>query len=81
MLYFSKFLVAKNSMNNREEKYYDFLSKSFCLTVPESFVGNPSVLYFRKLPVAKNFRIRRGSGVSRFCVEILLCHSAKKFRR
>ena len=60
MLYFSKFLVAKNSMNNREGKYYGFLSKSFCLTVTEKFVVNPSVLCFRKFPVAKSFWIRRG---------------------
>ena len=57
-----------------------FLRKSFCLTVPENFVGNPSVLYFRKLPEAKNFRIRSG-GASGFSVLFFLYHSAKKLHR
>ena len=64
MLYFSKFLVAKNSMNNREGKYYDFLSKSFCLTITKKFVGNTSVLCFRKFPVAKKFLDKKGGGWS-----------------
>ena len=60
MLYFSKFLVAKNSMNNREGKYHDFLSKSFCLTVTEKFVGNTSALCFRKFPMTKKFMDKKG---------------------
>ena len=40
--------------------YVDFLSKNFCLTVPKSSGGNPSVLCFRKFPVAKNFLYKRG---------------------
>ena len=40
--------------------------------------GNPSVLFFRKLPVVKRLRIREG-GVSRYSVEIFLPDSAKIF--
>ena len=79
MLYFSKFLVAKNSTNNREGKYYDFLSKSFCLTVTEKFVGNTSALCFSKIPVAKNFWIRRGGGASRLSVENFFVSQCQKF--
>ena len=80
MLYFRKLLVARKFMDKREGEYHDFPSKIFCLTVPEKFVGDPSVLCFRKLPVTKSFWIRRG-GVARFSVEFFLCHSAEKFRR
>ena len=45
-----------------------FSVEFFCLTVPKIFAGNPSVLCFRKLPVAKKFMDNRG-GVSRFSVE------------
>ena len=40
---------------------------------------NPSVLCFRKFPVAKKFMHKRG-GVSRFSVEIFLSHSPEKVR-
>ena len=39
------------------------------------------MLYFRKIPVAKNFTDKRGGGVSRFSVEDFLSHSAEKIRR
>ena len=42
---------------------------------------NPSVLCFRKLPVAKKFMDKRGGGgVSRFSVENFFSHSAENFR-
>ena len=41
---------------------------------------NPSVLCFRKFPVAKNFMDKRGV-VSRFSVENFLSHRAEIFRR
>ena len=40
---------------------------------------NPSVLCFRKFPVAKKFVDKKG-GVSRFCVDSFLSHSAEKSR-
>ena len=44
--------------------------------------AKPSVLCFKKSTVAKIFMDKRGGGgVSRFCVEIFLSHSAEKFRR
>ena len=54
------------------------------LPVTKKFVVNTCVLCFRKFPVAKKFMDRKGGGgggVSRFSVEILLCHIAEKFRR
>ena len=39
---------------------FDFRSKFFCLTLPKMFFGEPSVLCFRKLPVAKKFFDKRG---------------------
>ena len=39
---------------------------SFCLTLPKSFVGNPSVLCFRKVVVAKKFMDKGEGEVSRF---------------
>ncbi len=39
---------------------------------------NPSVLCFRKVPVAKSFWIREG-GVSSFSVEIFSSHIAENF--
>ena len=41
---------------------------------------NPSVLCFRKIPVAKKF-LDKGGGVSNFCVESFLSHSAERFRK
>ena len=42
---------------------------------------NPSVLGFKKFPVAKKFMDKRGGGVSRFSIEIFLFHSAENFPR
>ena len=42
------------------ELCHDFVSMFFCLTVPRNFVENPSVMCFRKFPVAKKFEDRRG---------------------
>ena len=39
------------------------------------------MLCFRKFPVAKKFRDKRGGGVSRFSVENFLSHSPESFRR
>ena len=52
LLCFRKFLLSKTVRDKRGGGYHDFLSKIFCLTVPKNFVGNPSVLCFRKFPVA-----------------------------
>ena len=47
MLCFSKFPVAKNSMD-RKRGYLIFPSDSFCLTVPNSFVGETFRAVFQK---------------------------------
>ncbi len=41
---------------------------------------NPSLLFFRKIPVAKKILDKSG-GVSRFSVGEFLSHSAENFRR
>ena len=41
MLHLRKFPVAKNSMDNKGGGYQDFPSKFFCLTMPETFAGEP----------------------------------------
>ena len=42
MLCFRKFLVAKKFMDKRGGgEYQNFPSKTFCLTVPKNFVGEP----------------------------------------
>ena len=41
----------------------------------------PSVLCFRKIPVAKKFMDKGGGGVSSFSVGTLLSHSTKKLHR
>ena len=58
------------------------LSNLLCLTITKKFVGNTSVLCFRIIPVAKKYMDKKGrGGVSRFSVEISLCHSAEIIRR
>ena len=42
--------------------------------------GNPSVLRFRKFPVAKSLWIS-GGGISRFSFKSFSCDVAEKFRR
>ena len=43
--------------------------------------GNPSVLCFRKFPIAKKVMDKREGEVSRFSWESFLSYSAEKFRR
>ena len=43
--------------------------------------GNPSVLRFRKFPVAKSLWIRGGGGISRFSFKSFSSDAAEKFRR
>ena len=62
-----------------EGVYQDFLSKIFCLTLPKKFAGNPSVLCFRKFPLAKKFMDKRG-GIKMFC-RFFLSHTDEYFRR
>ena len=58
---------------------HDFLSKIFCLPVPKNFVGerNPSVLFFRKFPVAKKLLDKRGR-VSRDFPPKIFCLTVPK---
>ena len=66
------------------EKFYasegchSFMSKFFCLTVSKNFVGEFFCFVLQELPVAKLFIDKRRGGVSKFSVENLLSHSAKK---
>ena len=43
--------------------------------------GNPSMLCFRKFPVAKKFMDKRGGGVSTSSIENFLSHSDENFGR
>ena len=43
------------------EGYDTVFRRFFCLTEPKTLQGNPSVLCFRKFPVAKKFKDKRGS--------------------
>ena len=77
MLCFRKFLVAKKFMDKREREVSKFLSKSFCLTVPKNFVGEPFRVSL--IRVSENFMLQRV--ISRFSVENFLCHSTEKSQR
>ena len=57
-----------------------FYRKFFVSQYGKTSWRNPSVLCFRKFPVAK-FMDKRGGGVSTFSVENFLSHSFEKFRR
>ena len=58
-----------------------FSVENFCLTAcRENSQGNPSLLCFRKFPVAKKFMDKRGE-VSRFPSQILCLTLPKIFRR
>ena len=46
----------------------------------KTLLGNPSVLYFRKFPVANKFMDEKG-GISKFSFENFSSRSAKKIRR
>ena len=48
MLCFRNFLVPKKFMDKQGE-YQDFPSKTFCLTVPNNFVGEPFCPVFQKI--------------------------------
>ena len=41
-------------------EYHNFLSK-FLVSVPKNFEGDPSMLCFRKFPVAKKFMDKKGA--------------------
>ena len=59
------------------EESQDFPRKTFCLTVAKIFLGgNPLVLHFFR--VWKKFPLERAGKESRFFVEKISSHSAKK---
>ena len=60
-------------------EYQPFPSKIFCLTVPIISQMNPSVLCFRKFPVAKNLWIRGGGEYQDFPLEIFFLTVQKIF--
>ena len=60
--------------------YQDFLSKTFCLTVPKIFVGEPFFVS-QNFWYRKNLWIRGGGGASRFSVKNFLSQSDEKIRR
>ena len=61
-------------------EYRDFLSTFFVSQCRNHSQVNPSLLFFRKFPAAKNIMDKSG-GVSRFSVENFLSRSAEKIRR
>ena len=81
ILRFRKFLLGKKFLWMRGGGggwYHDFLSKSFCLTVPKCLVGDPFSVSL--ISGTKKVWIKRGR-VSRFSVENYLSHSAEFLRR
>ena len=80
VLCFRKFPVAKKFMDKRGGEFQDFLSKTFCLTVPKISVGGGESFSVSLYSGIEKVWIR-GGGVSRFSVEHFLAHSAEKFRR
>ena len=56
------------------EGYVTIFCRNFFSQCQKISYGNPSVLCFRKFPVAKKF-MDKGGGVSRFSVENFLFHS------
>ena len=66
-------------MVKRGAEYQDFPSKTFCLTVPKTFVVRPFSVSL--LSGAGEVWIREGLGASIFSVEKFLSHSAENFRR
>ena len=78
-LCFRKFGVSKNVRDKRGGGYHDFLSKLFCLTVPNHFVEEPFCVS-ESFGYRKMLGIREGR-VSQFSVEIVLSHSTESFRR
>ena len=59
------------------EEYQSFPSKNFCLTVPKSFVGNPS--RFHQFRVSKNVRDKKGDGYHDFLSKLLCLTVPKVF--
>ena len=55
--------------------------KSFVSQCRKISLGNPSMLCFRKNPLAKKFMNKREGELSRFSFETFLSHSAEKTRR
>ena len=59
---------------------FDFQSKLFVSQCPKIPWANPSLMCFRKSPVAKKFKDEKWGRVLRFSVENFLSRSAKNFR-
>ncbi len=62
-------------------RFSTFCENFFVSQCQKNSQVNPSLLCFRKIPVAKNFWIRGGGGVSIFSVENFLPNRAYNFRR
>ena len=77
---FRKNLWMRGGGKEEEKSITIFCRKIFVSKCRKTSQGNPSVLCFRKLPVAKNFMDKKGA-VSRFSFENFLSHSAENFRR
>ena len=89
MLCFRKFLVAKKFMDKKWGEYQNFPSKTFCLTVPKNFVGEPFSVSL--ISGIENFYASEGyvtifcrnflSGSSeKLCRGTLLCCVSESFR-
>ena len=69
LLFLRKFLLSKNVRDKRKRKregeggYQDFPSKTFCLTVPKNFAGEPFCVS-QKLWYRKNLWIRGGESIT-----------------
>ena len=66
---FSVSLVSGIETFYASEGYVTIFQQLFCLAVPKTLQGNPSVLCFRKIPIRDKFMDKKGGG------------SVKMFRR
>ena len=77
---FQKFLATKKFLKKRWKEYQRFQSKTFCLTVPQNWVGEAFCAVFQKISDSEKVLKKRGRSIKSFS-ESFLYHSAEKFVR
>ena len=70
--FFTTYGYGKNFASQGYVTISDFLSNFFCLTVPQKFVVEPSVLCFKKFPVLKKLMEKRGGSIMIFRRSLLV---------
>ena len=80
MLRFRNFPEAKKFMDKTGGSIKIFRRNFCCIKVPNIFAGEPFFAAPQKVLVRKSLD-KRGGGISRFSLEVILSHSAEKIRR